>query len=305
MKKYVLKILIVNFILLQISCKTKNKNDINLEKTQNNPEYYLGYKYPIPYEILINDIVVDKNLEGGKNGAENLNQYILKNGEQKVEIKVLHPFIEKGGLLSSQDLSILKAKVYLIEGEEEDMTLIKELNFKEIEKKVPLINQEWSFKATLPFQLIGWGKSKDLKSFEEDELKELVVKKFTVLRELLNTGKTRDFMGELEFRNNEFFIANFFTNSEKNDYLINLEETFKEHKDKMLPLEDFKLRILGNGRAVTLERINKHTGQGVLVAEDKSKNILYLNYIILHIPLGKEELEILRINPLITSLDEK
>ncbi|QCE43138.1 hypothetical protein [Psychroserpens sp. NJDZ02] len=125
--------------------------------------------------------------------------------------------------------------------------------------------------------------------------------KFTELRALLNSGNSKGFMKQLEFRNSEFYKANYFNSSQILAYEANLTATFNGFKNKMLPIEHYTMRILGDGKVVSLERIGTYEGQGVLIAENKDTKKLYKNYILLHIPPGQNDFEIVRINPLITS----
>ncbi len=307
--KYI--IILIFFALL--SCKFENKNELGMHAQQTSStdrkEYSLYYELNMPFEILLNDVIVEKNMDTGMDGPDQLNQFILKNGEQKIKLKVVHPFVENGGKIKPEDLALIddKLRIYLKDESVNDgkLQLVKDLKFPKINYAVPYIETEWSFDAEVPFQLKGWKDSKDLRLFEKKELEKMVINKFEKLRNLLNAGNSNDFMKELEFRNTEFYSASYFNPSQISDYERNLIATFDKFENNMLPLEPCTMRILGDGRVVSLERIGKYEGQGVLVAEDRETKKLYTNYVLLHIPSGKNVFEIVRMNSLITSIDDE
>lgn len=302
------------FSFTLFSCKSekksgldvKNKNpQTEMETTANEKKYSVYYELNLPFEILVNDVVVEKNMETGMDGPDQLNQFILENGEQKIRIKVMHPFANRGGTIKPQDIAAIneKLRIYLRDKTVNNgkLELIKTLNFPLVESEVPFIENEWFFEAELPFDLEGWENSKDLTGYDNDELEKMVVSKFEELRKLLNSGDVAAFMKELKFRNDEFYRADYFTPSQIVEYEANLSATFTKFKNLMLPLDKYRMRILGDGKVVSLERIDKYEGQGVLIAEDNNTKMLYTNYVLLHMPVGKETFQIVRINPLITS----
>jgi len=89
------------------------------------------------------------------------------------------------------------------------------------------------------------------------------------------------------------------------EYTNNLIEAYSEHKGIMPPIENYRLRILGNGKVVALENLGKYKGQGVLTAEAKNSDTLFQNYIMLHIPKGSKDFEIVRINSQMASVEEE
>ena len=312
--KYIPYCLVILFTLY--SCKSEKKGSpsskdknpkTEIKTTGKEKNYSVYYELNLPFEILVNDLVVEKNMDTGMDGPDQLNQFILENGEQKIKIKAFHPFAERGGMFKPEDIALIneKLRIYLKDehANEGKLQLIKVLKFPIIEDEVPFIEGEWSFDAEVPFNLEGWKNSKNLSAYGDDELEKMVISKFKELRKLLNTGNALDFMKELEFRNTEFYNANYFSTPQISDYEASLLATFAKLEGLMLPIENYKMRILGGGKVVSLERIGKYKGQSVLIAEDNKTNMLYTNYTMLYLPFGKNTLEIVRINPMITSLE--
>ncbi|MBU3024070.1 hypothetical protein [Zobellia galactanivorans] len=298
-----------------INCGNRNNLIVKNEKksfkimNEEKKDYMLNYRFgSAPYEILINDMVCSIDLESGMPGPIDLNEFLVNSSQQKIKIKISHPFVHKGGLLKKNDIyffnkDLIINNVYFDENENMQLDSISKLSFPDIETPVPYIENEWTFNASLPFSLTGWKDSKDLRAFDKEELEQMVVLKFEELWKMLNDGDNAGFMTQLKFRNKEFYLSNYFNDEQVAEYETNLSNTYLKHKNNMIPMDNYRMRILGDGKAVSLERLGKHKGQGVLLAEDEQEKVLYLNYVTLHIPEGKEKLEIVRINPLITSLE--
>lgn len=269
--------------------------------------YIINYEFSIPSEIIINDIVVDIDLQDGVFGPEFINQYIIKNGIQSVKIKLIHPFVEKGGLISPNSLEKIDDTFQIDNvdvANDYKAELIKKLDFPKISQPVPYIEYEWEFEAELPFELEGWKNSEDLSKWDENELEKQVLQKFTQLRELLNSGNGAGFVKELEFANKEYFIASYFSEVQQQEYTANLIENYGDHKSIMPPIENYRVRIMGNGKVVTLESLGKYKGQCVLTAEFLEEETLFLNYVMLHKPKNSDSFEIVRINSQMTGLGE-
>ncbi|MGS2737979.1 hypothetical protein [Sinomicrobium sp. M5D2P17] len=303
---------IVLVLFFLISCNQTKKNseyftsNTNIRKEVMKNIYYINYNFTFPFELIVNDMVIAKEMRTGMAGPERINHFILENGEQSVRIKIFAPKDYNNGLLKQKDLNILEEQsaIYKVNSETNDFDTVMPLKFDKIDQEVPYIEKEWKFNADLPFKLKGWEKSEDLTQWDKEELEKTVIEKFQELHDQLNFGKVDSFMKEIEAVNNEVFIANYFDEDKKKDYINNLLEIYESYKGNMLPISKYKIRILGDGRAVALERVdNKYLGQGVLVAENKDENQLYLNYIVLHKPKDSKDLRIVRINSLITSLN--
>ncbi len=293
------------FIYLFIinSCKEEKK----ISKMENSNLYGVNYEFLVPSKIMINDMILDVDMQKGIFGPEFINQYIIKNGIQKVHVKLVHPFVERGGEIPPKKLQKLDddLRIDLVDIKKDyQTTLVKKLDFPEIQQPIPFIEYEWEFEAELPFELEGWKNSQDLTIWDENELEKEVVAKFNLLRNILNSGNGGEFVKELEFANKEYFISEYFDENQKNEYRSNLIEQYGYLKGLIPPIENYSMRIMGDGKVVALETLGKYIGQGILTTENKEEGSVYQIYVMLHIPKGKKEFEIVRINAEMTSLDE-
>ncbi len=312
------KLFAFSLLLFLFSCnQSKKETSQELNKNINNKitvkkdakKYSVYYELNLPFEILVNDMVVEKNLEIGMDGPDQINQFIIENGSQKIKIKAIHPYAENGGKIQPQDIPLINERlaIYLKDSTINDgkLQLITALQFPEIEEETPYIEHEWTFDAEVPFKLNGWANSKNLTQMDKEELKKKVIQKFRDLRNLLESGQANSFMKELKNCHNDFYTANYFDNNQIKEYESNLTTFYNEHKEHMILFEDnVAIKIMGDGKVVSLELIGHFQGQGVLTAIDKEQKTLYLNYVMLHIPKNSDELEIVRINSKLTSMDD-
>ncbi len=311
----------VFFLLLLVlfsfnSCTNKKNTSKKTIEAQKNiahsqKDYHLFYRFEaIPYEIMINDVMCEIDFENGMPGPTEINHYLLKSGNQKIKIKVIHPYAHENMMFKPKDVEFLNKNLFIADvsyndQNEIELDTIKKLDFPKIEVEVPFIEYEWSFKVEVPYKLNAWSNSENLNNWNKEDLKEKVLSKFNYLRNLLNSGNGIRFVEELKYANKEYFKANYFTKKQENEYLSNLTRTYSNHKGIMPQINKFDLKIMGDGKVVTLQNIDKNIGQSVLTAEDSKKKILYLNYIMLHKPKNSEEFEIIRYNSNITSLDKE
>src|SRR5690606_29555647 len=183
--------------LLLVSCNNHSKNqnesvadNINMKTEKMKNIYYVNYNFTFPFEIAVNDMVVAKEMTSGMAGPERINHYILDNGEQLIKIKVFPPKGYNNGLLKQKDLDILEEQsaIYNVNSSTNDFDTVLPLKFNKIDRDLPFVEQEWKFKADLPFDLIGWKNSKDLTQWDKEELEKAVLDKFRELHDQLNSG---------------------------------------------------------------------------------------------------------------------
>lgn len=294
--KLLYKILLLLVIINATYSYGQNKN-------QKGSNYTLVYEFPYSGEVLVNDVLIDKSIYGTLNGTEFINYFILDNGEQtiKTELKANKGTISSESLKKvSTDFGIYNADMN--NGELQNIQLIQKLNFPDLKTPVPNVTGQWKFKANLPFKLEGWKNSEDLSKWDKDKLEKEVVKKYNELREILNSGNSGEFVKELAFANKEFFVANYYNESKKNEFLSNLAKDFSKQKGLVPPIENYKLRIMGNGKVVALESSSDNDSQGVLTTKDIENKKIYVTYIMLHKPQNSDKFQIVRYLAYNTSL---
>lgn len=292
----ILALLILTFFITACSQSTNEKKEKSKNMIKNN--YTLIYNFPFCGEVLVNNVVLDKHLFDNLTGTEFLNSYILDNGSQKISVKLYSPF-HRDTLISPEELKKSSEEFALyntvVENNEiKDLKLIQKLDFPTNDKSLPLIEYEWKFQSNLPFELQGWKNGENLNNWDQDKLQQAVVGKFQQLREMLDQGNTKAFMKELEFSNTEYFISNYYSENKKSEYLENLSSDLLLLKGKVPQINNYKIRIMGDGKVVTLEAINKYEGLGVLTTEDLVNKKLYPIYIMLYKPSNSSDFKIVR-----------
>ncbi len=301
-------------IILFSACKNKSdkkKNSlINNTKMNSQTEkfYMLNHDIQYPAEILINDVVAELDLINNPFSPVLLNDYILQEGKQHIKIIAHSLNKSNGGVLNEKSIESLNNELsvhsYELMGEEiTNFKQIKKLDFGGKFVNQPIAIEEWTFDASLPFTIKGWSQSEDLSKWDEDKLEEKVVAKFKGLRSLLNSGNGNQFVNQLEKANEEYFIANYWDEKKQAEYLENLANDYSKLEGLVPEIENYRVRIMGGGKAVALEALDKHIGQGILTAEDSENQILYTNYFILHKPKNTDDFEIIRYNSNMDSLE--
>lgn len=297
-----LSLIVLLFISSCIQAREEQK--VDLYKNRETNKYFLAISYSVPYEILVNDLVVSKDPKDGYSGAENLNLFLNTSGRQKIKIRVFAPDMDKGGKISPELLKSLKAGIYANDPSNADKkTLILPLDFPENKTAVPAFEYEWNFDNNLKVNYGSLENSKDLSKMDKQELDKMVLAKFNELKEILNAGDGKKFMKVIDKAKTDLFAAEYMPVTKQREYDANLSEYFDSHKGIMPEIQGYTLRLMGNGKAVALENTIRNRGLGVLTAEDKKDNSLNKNYFILHMPNGSDQLEVFRYSCAFTSLD--
>ncbi|WCC43743.1 hypothetical protein PJW08_00315 (plasmid) [Tenacibaculum finnmarkense] len=300
--KIILTIIIITTVLY--NCKGQKKDLIKMEtvnkyeKDIDKRAYYLNYDLFMTYDIYLNDIKIEYEYQaiGSVYGMGYLNEYILNSGTQRIRLISKDLFPGKTNM-PTKIFEKFNMEVYTADENDENIEKVKIFDFPDIPTPKPyFFDNTWTFEAKVPFNLEGWKNGKDLTKIDEKELEKMVLEKFKHYHELLNDGDVDQFMKENKKNFEDFVIANYYQKgwSEYND---NIRETISNQKGKMLPLKNYKIKIYGNGKLVTLERIEineTYYGRSALMAVWEEKNKLYDDYILLYMPKDKNTLEPIR-----------
>ncbi|MCF6350558.1 MAG: hypothetical protein L3J23_05945 [Flavobacteriaceae bacterium] len=256
------------------------------------------------FEILINDkkVFQTNTSEVGLviNGAyAPINYGILKSGLQQITIRMLRPVIDSKTEIKEPTLANAQLDVEIVADDFTDGGPNGEYTIYEWEspKEVKFIKSEGiempyftqpeltffehkdSFKADIPYTIVGWSESVNLYTTDPEKLKKLTEEVLTVFKELQQDfqNKKREKLANT-FYNHEKRMAQQIYHS-KEDVKKQWENYFKgyQHQDfKMMPLINFKLVFYGNGKMVTLEQIGpKYQWESSLWSRCIKKNSLY------------------------------
>ncbi|WP_438712674.1 hypothetical protein ACSTS3_10680 [Aquimarina muelleri] len=264
MKK--LRYALLALILTLSYCKPNNNKkqaSLNQETKKYNMStkkiYYLDYSIPgIVYaDFYINDIKIGNAAEG--NGYEELNPYMLNSGENTIRLRMYktggESWIEPYHINQKpKELPPLRVKIYTSDENEENIESVIEFKNPTIESPVPVYEASWKFEAELPYELEGWRNAQDLTKLNKEELEKRVVSKFKILRKQLNSGNIKEFYQSQSFSLNEEVISMYVDSATQNEWQNDLHDIFNDQKNRMLPIENYKMKFYGDGRLVTLER---------------------------------------------------
>jgi len=325
-------VLIFISLLILLSCKennnpnTKKMSDLTsknyietmMKSTKRyayEPMYYLTYEQNICYsEILINDVLINKNFEEVVDGATiSINNFIFKSGIQKVTFRL---FPAKRGkdfdfqkLMNDTDM-----KIEVTESDNQK----RDLKGKEIVKYItPLetykangfektrfiaagkdyYEASFTFNAVVPYEFTSLDKARDLRKWKKEILEEEVVNFYKKQWEIINEKREDDYFSYLELKEKETCQSLFYNKIEMEETLESYQEAFIIKDYKLQPLENYILKLYGEGKIVCLELNSQDKnlkGESALWAKyDKDRMADFLTYY-LYIPEGEDEFKILR-----------
>lgn len=272
--------------------------------------YGLDVTIPGPYEAYVDDILVEKNNETSMhNTLIYLNQAILKSGIHNFKIKVFPTVGEEKGI-EPQTLTFLKVglakyeKIPVGEGALPDTyEYLQSYPIAKINQRIPFYEVKGEFIAEIPYELEGWSNGQDLRKIDQKVLLKKVVDYYQRLWNILNNGDGEKYKNITQSRRQEVAIFHY-SDIQKLEESINKEKIeIEERKGRMAPLEDYEMKIYGDGKLVTLERAN-HTkemngkvrdakGESPLIRNGKIKGVSFFP-IKLYLPKDGNDFVIIR-----------
>ena len=253
------KILFIFTILLFNCHNAQNTGEMKIQQIplEKQITYGISLSMRVPYELYINDIKADCDYVGGNSGV-NMNPYILKNGKYKVKLRIFPAFKAGKKLIEFDDIE--KSNISFgsyIRNRETDEILNYEDKLLPITAPtidVPYFEQEWDVELTeLPYELEGWSKGQDLRKWDKKELEKKVVAYYQKLWKMLNDGDGERFMKLWEKADDENAIYDYDTEIDEANK-SEIADIKKHCVNRMIPLEDYEMKLYAEGRLVCLER---------------------------------------------------
>ena len=245
------------FILLFNCHNAQNKMKIQQIPLEKQITYGISLSMRVPYELYINDIKADFHYVGANSGVD-MNPYILKNGKYKVKLRIFPAFKAGKKLIEFDDIekSNISFDSYIRNKETNEI-----LNYNSIplpivapKEDVPYFEQEWDVELTeLPYELEGWSKGQDLRKWDKKELEKKVVAYYQKLWKMLNDGDGERFMKLWEKADDENAIYDYDTEIDEANK-SEIADIKKHCVNRMIPLEDYEMKLYAEGRLVCLER---------------------------------------------------
>ncbi|AIM35265.1 hypothetical protein KO02_00230 [Sphingobacterium sp. ML3W] len=241
------------------------------------PGYFIMFNYYFcNIEVFVNDIPIYKNY-----GAESstsfypldLNEYILKSGEQKVTVRLLP---EEGNTLSKE--ASMKLKIARIANlktyknfEAEKKVLVEyetPIVLREGETDIayggnfqyaglPIFEKTFTFQADVPYSVQGWENSKVLNNTGQDlmQIEKEVVEFYQQVKYIYEKRDKESFSILMEPRLIEIAQSHYYIQNDFKKIFDGVNQMFA-NENKVHSIGNYKLKFYADGRIVTLEPID-------------------------------------------------
>lgn len=244
----------------------KSNNDIGT------PVYSLNVETTSPCEIYLNDILVAKNRIGSLEIFEMINDFILKSGKQSIRLVFSEkPELTNLNLHVSSSVGDTDYKLYS-DYSRENLNII-----------------EWEVDILVPYNQIGWSKSEDLREHKQDELKKMVLDYYVQIKDAINSGDAENYLKEYANAEKELNESFYLSEKEIQEEQQQNKLRIADSKGKTKLLSMFQMKFYANGKIVCLQ---DEEGNSPIVSE--RNNVTSYFGFLLHIPKGKNRLEIIR-----------
>lgn len=293
--KKIEKTLILFLLIVNQAC-VRGENSKKNEKMENKTFYFIDYSYnkKCGFAIYINDILVAKQTEpiNIDYAVTPINPYILKSGVQKIKIE-LFPFVVDHKLESDIEFNL---KVFFVKNYNEEIVdssenLVFDLPPLMIDAQLSEWRFENSFIAEVPYQVTGWSNSQNLKELNNIETQ--LRKKFKGLVSFIENKEPDKILKEFAISMKEsesfYYLTKNQLDNSRQDFitLIRMPNIF------IAPLDNTVVKYYANGKLVTLETLDGKPALRIIQeGEDYSNEDNFP--ILFHMPIGSEELEIIR-----------
>ncbi|WP_443943841.1 hypothetical protein ACJVDH_13025 [Pedobacter sp. AW1-32] len=326
-------------LLALAACNTKNKDMNTVPITDSNTEtitaantlaqqvkaikhyadeplYYIFVNHnQCFFQILVNDVPVFQYFQDGQIMTPIiLNNYINHSGKQTITYK-LYPqtkFETGEGLTELTNYTKMKIDLYVrnnadvndsFEGQKEILThqsATKEDGKTFIGDGKDYYEFSFDFEAKVPYELPDWNESQDLSKMDQDVLLKKTEAAYQYFWNIINTKKQDEYF-RLGFASNKAqVISEYFDEKMIEDGLRDELKDFTEPSFKLQPLENYKMKLYGNGKIVCLEQNsedlrlkNRWAIWGKYKTAEGETRVSF-SRLYLHMPKGKDTFEIIR-----------
>ena len=305
---------------------TKNKNNmeypIKKETTIGNEKrsnsIYI-HSATCQFEVYVDDVLItnfkgEMAREGGFNGDNKSNPFLLTSGIHEIKVRMYPPYGKTilGGAAVGLTFAYfrdgnLKTLVYdekmrgkdgiQINSDSEqwvsekgeygtDSYIKAHFEPKKPEPFVGLPAYEWrsTFEAEVPFDLVGWRNSVNLKKEQDDEKKNIKAELIAEYKKIYEIMKNRDVAGYLNLvKEREELLAQtmYYTEKNKQEKVKSAEELLNNSDFELEPMfeETFQLEYQGYGKLATL--LHRADGEGIIRLKHKKNEgeYIYLDFL--------------------------
>lgn len=254
-------------------------------------------------EILVNDIPIYKNLNGknkaGESYSAQINEYILNSGKQEITIRI-YPTSNDKDVLNASILNSSNLKLNIVYGysnqkiKDYKTSINYEVDNSKLSSNTPFIEIKKEFYIEgLPYELKGWSESIVLKDEDKNILESEVLKFYKGYTDNFVSKDIDELSRKIYKREFEKSESNYFNTKEDSQKIFNSLLKEINTVQTILPLEKYKMIFYGNGKIVSLIRIDdEFRGESAIIGETEDNYNFYPIY--LHRPKLGKPLEIIR-----------
>ncbi|WP_208602982.1 hypothetical protein [Pedobacter steynii] len=262
------KLILSIIFIMSLGCNDLKNSKTDKAITQVIKEKQITYTIsattPIPVVVYFNDIKVSEE-HTPLNSSIDVNGYALKNGKYKVKIQIFPVFKRGDKVVYPEDIKSCRFSFgsFVRDGETGDISKPQtyvQLSLKDLNSPVAYFEQEWEVDIKeLPYTLEGWSKGQDLSKMDKKEIEKKVIQYHESIRETLNQGNGDQWIDLTKRRATETAVFNY-SSTERYESSIkeNRMNVEKYCANRMIPLEDYELKLYAEGKLATLER-RSHT----------------------------------------------
>ena len=260
------------------------------------------------YELLINDVIFDRYFSEGKRMSPfYINSHILKSGKQTLTYR-LYPNTAMG-FETLAEFTNLKVEIGVVDQKKgisfSNMdTILVHQAARNPDNTFIATGKDYyeftlEFDAQVPYEEVGWTKSKDLRQMDPDTLLARTELAYQYIIDLIK-NKDKDTFAKINYEGSLIQYLNNYDSPEmiKDSFKL-IEFYMNDTTLKMNPFKDYKLKFYGNGRLVALELDskdpfykNRSAIYGDYIDDEGYESVRFLRCL-LHIPEGKDTFEIL------------
>lgn len=291
--------LFIILIIFNFSCNAgKNNIDFKDNIMKDNVFYFIGYDYnnKCGFEIYINDILVKSYLKPVNidNSITPINPYIINSGKQEVKI-ILYSYDNKE-IPNDTDFTL---KVFSVVNNDNNVItssnqgkIIYVLPKLTINKNLSSWNIIDSFDINnLPYTVEGWKHSKDLTKINDIEQK--VKDKFLFLKSTIDNNDSNLFIKIFKKSISESKRFYYLTDQQEKNSITEIKQLISKTNIHCESISNTLIKFYANGRLVTLETQDQKPALR-LIEEGENYSSESNFPILLHIPEGSDELEVIR-----------
>ncbi|WP_103867231.1 hypothetical protein [Aquimarina sp. I32.4] len=285
----------------------KHMNKLN--RFDYEPIYNLKVRTIYSYEILINDIpIVSRHNNATGTIWYPINNSLLSIENHNLSIRIFPRYtsdkIKMKTLESDVNFSLALERSSWLNGSMKEPEIVfqyelpkydnneQEINY----SKLIFFEDKLSFKAKVPYDLTDWRNSLNLTKKSKEKLEEKVLFFYKNLKEKYENQKGDEYLTIIDKGIFNLFQANYFSEEEGKNKIKSKINFINKKKRKLAPVDNYELKFFGEGKLVALKRTDgNNQGEGVLRRYYTKNGVrkVQIEEILLHIPEGKEELEVI------------